>query len=45
MIKIQKDTLVLNLERIPNIRDDLEKASNTLDLIQKSLTDYLETKR
>jgi dynein heavy chain len=39
------DTLVLRLEHIPNLLDNLEHANAALDRIQKSLNDYLETKR
>jgi dynein heavy chain len=36
---------VLNLKKIKNIQENLEESSSALDRIQKSLNDYLETKR
>lgn len=45
MSKVQLDTLVLHLKKIKNIQENLEEASSALDKIQKSLNDYLETKR
>lgn len=45
MAKVMQDTLVLHLNRIKGIQTNLEEANSALERIQKSLNDYLETKR
>ena len=45
MHKVHQDTLVLHLNKIKLIQDNLDESHFTLEKIQKSLNDYLETKR
>ena len=45
MQSLKEDTLVLHLNRIPNLLQNVTTARNALERIQKSLNDYLETKR
>lgn len=45
MKNVKKSTNVLNIVTIHNILFDLKKGFNLLDLVQKGLNNYLETKR
>lgn len=45
MNELAEDTKVLHLDKIPNLFEQLARANSALDRIQKSLSDYLETKR
>mmetsp|Transcript_43575 Transcript_43575/g.42066 ORF Transcript_43575/g.42066 Transcript_43575/m.42066 type:complete len:189 (+) Transcript_43575:877-1443(+) len=45
MQKVQQDTLVLHLKKIKGIQINLDESHLTLEKIQKSLNEYLETKR
>lgn len=45
MNKVQQDTLVLHLKKIKGVQENLEQSHETLERIQKSLNEYLETKR
>jgi len=45
MNKVQRDTLVVHLIKVKGVQQNLEAANLTLEKIQKSLNDYLETKR
>ena len=45
MAAMMNDTLVLHVERIPNANERLRRANISLQHIQRSLNDYLESKR
>ena len=45
MKRVERDTLVLHLNKVRAIQENLEDANSVLEKIQKSLNDYLETKR
>ena len=45
MLEVDEDKLALRVGRIPGLVEDLKQGNVTIELVQKGLKDYLETKR